>query len=128
MFRATDLWQTPKFDLFQEPLFFYFSVTNIFGTKSRFKCSWSVFAKTFYFLLLGNNYFWSFHAFSKKLKLKRKFSDNHGKIFGWSFSRFSTIFLHHKWIGTRLLSPKNEWTNFRMTKDVIPGMTWDLGS
>ena len=35
--------------------------------------------KRFYFLLLRNEYFWSMHAFSRKRKLKRKFSDNHGK-------------------------------------------------
>ena len=39
-----------------------------------------------------------------KKKLKEKFSICR------VFSRFRTIFLHHKWNGIRLLSPESEYT------------------
>ena len=53
---------------------------------------------SFYFFST-KNWFLTFRAFSKKWKLKGKFSGNSGKKYLQTFSHFSTISVHHKWKG-----------------------------
>ena len=42
-----------------------FSVKQKVNTKTHCQCRGAVFVKRFYFFLLRNNHFWSFHAFSR---------------------------------------------------------------
>lgn len=81
----------------------HFSVKYKFGTKIRSNWSRSVSMYSFKFFLKKPDPLWNFCEFSKKLKLKRKFSKNYGKKYFWTFSHISTISVQHKWKGTRLL-------------------------
>ena len=51
------------------------------------------------------------HSWSSREVSKKKISRQYWKKYFWTFSTFSTIFLHHKWNETRLLSKKREFTS-----------------
>ena len=110
--RAAQLQQTPKYDIFQKGIFWTFSLRYKSGTKRRSNCSRAVFMKSFYFFLKETDHFLSFKAFLKKQNLKSKFPDNLGQNICRILHVFSTTSFHHKWIGTRLLLPESESTNF----------------
>ena len=74
IFRATQLQQRSKYDIFQNALL----CTLASRTKRRSLCSRALFMKRFYFFLRKTNDFWSFNLFLKKGKVKGTFSD--GKI------------------------------------------------
>ena len=85
MFRTPEFQQRIKLGISQKLLFSNLaSGTNLIVNRS-FNCSRAVFMKRSYLFLLKTDLFWSFHAFSKKQKLKGKFPDNFaqnsGKLF-----------------------------------------------
>ena len=68
--------------------------------------------KQFFFFGLKTDHFKSLHAFSKKPKLKGKFSDNLTQNICRRFHILAQ-FLWPWWSGTRLLSPENEFMSCR---------------
>ena len=95
-----------------------------FGIKNCSNWSRAPVMWMFFFSLLKADRFWSFRQFSKKLKLKGKFLDNHRKNICSFFSHFTRISVHHKWKETRLLSAKGEFTGCVTSCET----TYDLGS
>ena len=70
--------------------------------------------RVFKFFYQKSDRFWSFCAFSKKLKLKWNFLGNHGKNIFWLFYILPLLF-HHKWKRTGLLSLEGEYASCIMS-------------
>ena len=88
----------------------HFSVKYQFGTKCRSSCSRAVFKKRFYFFSTKDWSFFGFQCIFKQVKTKRKIFRQSWTKHLPTFLLFSKISLHHKWNGTRLLSPESECT------------------
>ena len=80
---TTELQQSPKLHYIwsiSKSTVLHFSIKYKFGTKLLFQLPQAVFMNRFYFSVLKIDHFWSFHAFSKKWKLKEVIFREFGKI------------------------------------------------
>ena len=84
IFKATDLQQRFQYDLFQNTIFRTLASNRILAGRQYLWRSFTIF-------LPKADHFWSYHAISKKQKLKRRFADNPQKK---KFVHFFTVSLH----------------------------------
>ena len=105
IFKATQLQKIHEYDIFQKTLFCTLvSSMNL----TLFQLQQSSIYEDILLLSSKNWPVWRYQGIFKEVKIKKKiFRQSWTKYFE-TFSIFSTLFLYHKWNGTRLLSPESK--------------------
>lgn len=112
-FWATAWRQRPKFDIFHKVLFFTLGssanlVLNAVPIAAG-QCFWRGLTFDFFFKK-KIDYFWVFHAFSKKKKLKVKFSQTALDKTVSFFTNYTELDYYHKKVNERVISRVVKWT------------------